>query len=1806
MTINARPTAPTAVNGERCGGGTVNISATVSAGETVNWYSTNLSNTVLSIGTTYTTPSIGVTSTYFALAVNTTTNCTSATRTPVLATIFSNSTAAAAGVDQSICGTTATLAANTPTIGTGVWSVVTGAGGSFTDNANPTTTFSGVGGTAYTLRWTTSNGPCVPRTDDVVITLTSLPTGALSGTYYIPTSPLNDCRFFNTIADAVTHLNNNGVSGSVTFQVNAGYTETLSSTLALGSATLNPTTASNKTIRFVKDGAGLNPLVTAYTGGTGTPATSTPDGIWSLNGVDFVTIDGIDLQENGANSGNALMEFGYGLFKVDNNDGAQRDTIRNSTITLNKNNVTAGSANYFPGSVGIAVVNANRSTVTTATTPASSAASNSFNAFLANTIQNVNVGIGLNGGINGSSNADTSNSIGDTSSIALGNTITNLGGGASATSISYGVYLNNQMNPQVSNNSITGAGHTGDQYGIRTQHAAASGIDIKQNSINITGGADKNYYGIDNVNGGTGFTTTIANNTMSVLVPEAISVTNSVGSVTGIINRSATNATTSIQINGNTLSGSIMAGTAPWTGISNVASAAAVGGTISISGNTLANNRIAATGALIGIQHNSTSQQYASLNMSNNIIRDNSKSHASGTAAELSWLRQGTGSGSSNTGNLTIQNNLIVRDTINVTAGNTANVDLNVIFVAGAKTGATIDVSGNTIREIVLAGTNSAFVSNLRGYRSIAIAVQGPAENVVNNKISNLKLSPAANATATNLNVTGIQFANSGVNITRSANNNRIDTLIIRSNGGSYAGGVTGIHYAGNTNAVNVFNNKIAHLMPVGSGANAIARGIHAANASASNLTIHNNMIEVDLNQAFDAASPNSLDDVNAVRGIDISTGGLTYNVYFNTIRLAGSANGANFGGSALFIGSTGPTTVLLRNNALVNNLTPGVTGVVSAIWNANASFGKYSNQSNNNLYYAGLPNAQKVLYYDGTNAYQALSSLQPTREANSRQLVDPAFIRGADNTDSLHMDTLTNCALNGTGIAIGGITADIDGQTRQTPPDIGADEFVGDGLGIGQWNGYSTDWNNSANWCGVIPTEVTDVTITNNRTFYPVIDSNTTPTPTVRNLQVASGGSVTVQDGGVLIVQGNIAQSTGDLNVVNGTIEMAGNTGQTIAAGAFKDDRLKDLIVKTDSVVLNGPLNLLGTVRFIGNNRKLVTNDNLTLKSSDSLTASVADVTNNGANTGNQITGKVTVERYISTIKNGNPSLRTWRYLAMPTKHDLQTIKQSWQENGDSSTVFNPNPGFGTQITSNIGTTNAGVRALGFDAYSRGGSSLLTLDPASNAWIRASTTLAPFDANKPYLVFVRGSRAKTLFADVPDNTTLREKGTLNVGDMPSLTVGSGANQFVGISNPYASPIDFEKVDKSGLTDGYYLLEPRLAINGAFVVATNGFITPPTPTYQDGNPAIQSSQAFIVRTNGTGNGTINFRERDKDLTVNTVAQRRRRPTTYMRTNLWRDNNGNLEIFDGTLHLIDSTYASDLDDFDAEKLLNFGENFGIGKGNNRQLIVESRTRFVENDTVYYQIGQLARSTNYKVELAPQNVQLDPGVLAFFEDTYLNTKTPVNMSETFWYNFTVNNQAASFNKNRFRLVFTTLRPVPVSILSVTAVKKDNQSLIEWKVGEELNVDRYEVEHSVNGTAFTKIGSVQATQLSAYQFMHAQPVLGNNYYRIRSVDQNGAFKFSQIVKLNFTAPPIITMYPNPIKEDRKATIRFDRMPEGTYMLRLINAAGQVVQLDEINHTAAMNQHGYLLNQKLSRGSYTLEITSTATKKIRIKVIF
>ncbi|MGW9684910.1 Ig-like domain-containing protein [Flagellimonas sp. 2504JD1-5] len=104
-------------NKSRCGSGTVALTATVGTnGNTIRWYSASSGGTLLHTGTSYTTPSLGSTTTYYAESYNTSTGCKAPTRKAIQA-IINPVPSTAGGSNVARCGTgtltlTATIGSN--------------------------------------------------------------------------------------------------------------------------------------------------------------------------------------------------------------------------------------------------------------------------------------------------------------------------------------------------------------------------------------------------------------------------------------------------------------------------------------------------------------------------------------------------------------------------------------------------------------------------------------------------------------------------------------------------------------------------------------------------------------------------------------------------------------------------------------------------------------------------------------------------------------------------------------------------------------------------------------------------------------------------------------------------------------------------------------------------------------------------------------------------------------------------------------------------------------------------------------------------------------------------------------------------------------------------------------------------------------------------------------------------------------------------------------------------------------------------------------------------------------------------------------------------------------------------------------------------------------------------------------------------------------------------------------------------------------------------------------------------------------
>jgi hypothetical protein len=82
--------------------------------------------------------------------------------------------------------------------------------------------------------------------------------------------------------------------------------------------------------------------------------------------------------------------------------------------------------------------------------------------------------------------------------------------------------------------------------------------------------------------------------------------------------------------------------------------------------------------------------------------------------------------------------------------------------------------------------------------------------------------------------------------------------------------------------------------------------------------------------------------------------------------------------------------------------------------------------------------------------------------------------------------------------------------------------------------------------------------------------------------------------------------------------------------------------------------------------------------------------------------------------------------------------------------------------------------------------------------------------------------------------------------------------------------------------------------------------------------------------------------------------------------------------------------------------------------------------------------------------------------------------------------------------------------------TAVLNNDKTItLDWNTQMEVNSSRFEIERSADGDSWTAIGSVMAkgnsSMVTKYSFTDAQPLSGTNFYRLRMIDLDNSFGYT-----------------------------------------------------------------------------------------------
>lgn len=175
------------------------------------------------------------------------------------------------------------------------------------------------------------------------------------------------------------------------------------------------------------------------------------------------------------------------------------------------------------------------------------------------------------------------------------------------------------------------------------------------------------------------------------------------------------------------------------------------------------------------------------------------------------------------------------------------------------------------------------------------------------------------------------------------------------------------------------------------------------------------------------------------------------------------------------------------------------------------------------------------------------------------------------------------------------------------------------------------------------------------------------------------------------------------------------------------------------------------------------------------------------------------------------------------------------------------------------------------------------------------------------------------------------------------------------------------------------------------------------------------------------------------------------------------------------------------------------------------------------------------------------------------------------------------------------FKIADPMPVTFISFTARKEGSKSILNWSTATETNSNKFIVERSSNGTDFKEvIGTVKAagnsTTVQNYSLADNAPLNKWNYYRLKQIDLDGKFAYSNIASVYFSKDnsSFVSIYPNPVKD--QTTIDFYTVRAGKVKMEVYDSKGALVSSQTYNSVTGMNRTTIDV-QSLSTGIYTLK---------------
>lgn len=180
------------------------------------------------------------------------------------------------------------------------------------------------------------------------------------------------------------------------------------------------------------------------------------------------------------------------------------------------------------------------------------------------------------------------------------------------------------------------------------------------------------------------------------------------------------------------------------------------------------------------------------------------------------------------------------------------------------------------------------------------------------------------------------------------------------------------------------------------------------------------------------------------------------------------------------------------------------------------------------------------------------------------------------------------------------------------------------------------------------------------------------------------------------------------------------------------------------------------------------------------------------------------------------------------------------------------------------------------------------------------------------------------------------------------------------------------------------------------------------------------------------------------------------------------------------------------------------------------------------------------------------------------------------------------------------------VPVELTSFNAFHNGNNVTLNWSTASEFNNAGFNIERKTANSDWITIGYIQGngttTEANEYSFSDNDLTAENYSYRLKQVDFDGSFTYSQIAEVNIELPlsfELIQNYPNPFNPSTK--IKFNLPEAGNVKLTVYNLLGQEVEILINNFKEAGSHIVDFKANGLNSGVYLYRIESNGLSEVK-----